>query len=186
MEIKDKLNAVPFGNSQFQIANFIANQDSPERTYRAALINWDKKNQALKECSFRRKRKEIDIVEIQEKLKTSEGFEKQRLEIDLEECEYYLEHEIKLIEDCIIEMKTYEAILSKLPDFTREQFELSEINYWRTRLFKTAKKEIEAIGTVKVETRDALEQIGISVNRNNTNGKHEITYKGKDIIGIDG
>ncbi|MBN2040746.1 MAG: hypothetical protein JW864_11935 [Spirochaetes bacterium] len=174
MNINEKMKQVPFGNSLFQIQNFIANQDTPERSYRHVLLQLDAKSKAMKECSFRRRRKEIEIKETEEKLKTAEGYTKERLEIDLEEAQYQMDAEIKLIEDAVIEIAAYEKILEKLGDFTREEFEQAERGYWEVRLLKNAQKEIATRGTVDIGTMIALEQIGIKVQRG-ADGQHRIT-----------
>lgn len=157
---------VPLGDSSFQIQNFIA-VGTPERKFRTCSLQLRKKQQALKECEFRRKRKLIDIEEIELKLKKAKGFEKRRLEIDLEEAQYGLESEVELIEDCIFEIKLYERILEDLPQVTRKDFEEAEYDYWKERLLRDAKHELASLGTVSKGTIDALEQIGIVVNRDN-------------------
>lgn len=162
-KLKEKMSNVPFGNSQFQIKNFIANEYTPERAYRKVLLQLDKKMKTMQECSFRRRRHEIDIAEIKEKLKTAENFEAERLKIDLEEKEYYLNEEIKLIEDCAIEIKTYEAILKELPETTRENFERSEFEYWKQRLISDANCEFKANGFIQANTLDSLNKIGFDM-----------------------
>lgn len=165
MNIEEKMKQVPFGSSAFQIQHFVANQETPERTYRNVLLQLDSKRKAMKECYFRRKRKEIDIREINEQLSTAEGYDKERLLINLEEAEYQQEQEIKLIEDCVIEIKIYESILSELPNFSREEFEKSERDYWKKRLVSMAEKELLSTGTVGVGTLDSLEKIGCPVGK---------------------
>jgi hypothetical protein len=166
MNIDEKMKQVPFGNSIFQIQNFIANQDTPERSYRHILLQLDAKMKAMKECSFRRRRKEIEIAEINEKLKTAEGFEKNKLLVDLDEAEYWQEHEEKLIEDCAVEIAAYEKILSTLPEYTREEFEKGERKYWTKRLLNQSNKEILTHGTMETGTALALEQLGLIVGKN--------------------
>jgi len=167
MDIKEKVRQVPFGNSVFQIQHFIADQETPERKYRNVLLQWDSKMKAMKECQFRRKRKEIDIAEIEYKLEKGQlsEFDRKRLEIDLEEAEYGLEEEIKLIEDCIIEIKTYEDIISNLPEFTRAEFEKSERQYWKMRLIGDAEREIASTGVIGIGTLASLEKIGCPMGR---------------------
>ena len=166
MDLNKKKKQVPFGNSVFQIMNFIASEESPERIYRKVLLQLDQKEKAMKECYFRRKRREVDIEEIVKKLETAEeGFAKQRLEIDLEEAEFYLEDEIKLIEDCFIEIEAYKSILDKLPDFTREDFERSESEYWKQRLLLSANREVQSTGVVGIGNIEALEKIGLRFHK---------------------
>jgi len=165
MNIKDKMNQIPFGSSIFQIVNFTANQESDERSYRHILLQLDSKNKAMKECYFRRKRIEIDLKEIEEKLLKATGFEKERLEIDQEEKEFSLNEEIKLIEDCIVEIKAYEYLLSKMPEFTREDFENSEYNYWEKRLINQANMEINTSGNISLGVMESLRKIGCNLKR---------------------
>lgn len=162
-KIREKMKNVPFGNSVFQIQHFISNDHTPERNYRNALLQLNGKFNALQECAFRRRRKDIDIREIKEKLLKAEGYEKERLEIDLEEAQLQLDNEIKFIEDAMVEVKTYEAILDSLPDFTREEFEKSEKGYWELRLINDARRQIESKGSVDPGFLDSLEKIGVRI-----------------------
>ena len=160
-KLNQKFRSVPFGMSVFQIEHFNRGQETPERLYRNCLLQLSQKMRILKECEFRRKRFEIDLEEIEEKLQNTDGFEKRRLEIDRDEKVFNLEQEIKLIEDCYIECKTYENILDQLPEFTREQFEDAEKFYWEKRLLADMRREVLSDGRVSKDTMEALEQIGI-------------------------
>jgi hypothetical protein len=174
--IKNLIRSVPFGNSQFQINTFVGNDITPERTYRNVLLQLNQKLNALQECSFRRRRKEIDIKEIEQKLSKRAGmstYEPERLKIDLEEATGQLENEIKLIEDAEIEIQTYLKILDSLPEITREQFENSEKKYWQCRLLKDAQREIQSMGHIDRGTLQALEQTGLKVS-NTIDGKLNI------------
>ena len=156
---------VPFGNSVFQIEHFSRGAETPTRTYRNCLLQLHQKYKALKECEFRRKRLEIDIDEIKLKFETATDFEKRRLEIDVEEKQFNLDEEIKLIEDCIVEIKTYENILNQLPDFSRTDFEKAEGVYWEKKLLNDARLQIMSLGYIAQDTQQSLKQIGINVER---------------------
>ena len=169
----DMFKNVPFGNSIFQIQHFTDGKETLQRRYRHCLLQLDQKLRALKECKFRRKRLEIDIEEIVEKLTTSISYETKRLQVDLEEKKYYLEIEAKLIEDCLIEVAVYKKILSGLPEYSREEFEASEPEYWGKRLLNDAQREVTSMGYVTVQTIQSLENIGIKVGRNE---KGQIAY----------
>ena len=165
-DLKLEMKNVPFGNSVFQNQNFTAGQEISERRYRHLLLQVNQKLNALKECEFRRKRLEIDIKELDDKFKTAGQFEKERFDIDIEEKTYCLENEIKLIEDCLIEIEIFKRELDTLPKFTREQFEIAEYGYWKQRLLGDAQREVISMGTVGVGTIASLENIGIKVGRN--------------------
>jgi len=165
MDIKQKMRQVPFGNSAFQIMKFTTNHDTPERSYRNILIQLDSKMNAMAECKFRRQRREIDIAENEEKMKTATGFELDRYKVNIEEAQYYLDKEIKLIEDCMIEIKVYEKLLEGLPSYSREDFENGEGEYWKTRLIKNAQREIVSNNSISAGVLEALNQIGCTVKR---------------------
>lgn len=179
-ELKKKMKSVPFGNSAFQNIHFTAGKEGKERRYRHCLLQINQKLNALQECQFRRQRIEIDICEINEKLLTAKGFDRERLIVDLEEKEWNLENEIKLIEDALIEMETYKTIIAEMPDITREQFEQAEHKYWRTRLLDDARREFLSSGTVSIGTLASLEATGLVIGKNE-NGL--ITYTEKEICG---
>ena len=165
---------IPFGNSVYQIKTFMA-EKTPERQYRNAALQLRQKYIAMKECEFRRKRFEIDIAEIQEKLLSkATTFETQRLRVDLEEKQFLLDNEIKLIKDCLIEIAVYRQILKTLPKFNREDFEKAEPKYWKNRLISDAEREVVGTGMVGPGTLKSLEQVGIVVGRNE---KGQIAYQ---------
>jgi hypothetical protein len=168
---EEELRKVPFGNSQFQILKFICEEETAERSYRKTLLQLDMKLKTLKECEFRRKRKEVDVEEIELQLQGQPDiFEKKRLMINLEEAEWQLSQEMKLIEDCLIEIRTYEAaaelIKKDLPEnFSRIKFEEKEFDYWRQKLGRQAQIEISARGTIDPGTMTAISQLGITVEQ---------------------
>ncbi len=163
-DIKEFRN-VPFGNSVFQILNFTDGKESPARRYRHCLLQLHQKINTLKECEFRRKRSEIDIEELKCNIKNALSFNKRRLEVDLEEKEYGLKTEIKLIEDCMVEVNTYKTILKKLPTFTRSEFEGEEQIYWEKRLLADARRELTSTGTIGVGVISSLEGVGLFISR---------------------
>lgn len=156
---------IPLGNSVFQIQNFVVT-GTPERKLRTCILQLRQKEAILKECSFNRRRYEIDIAEIKENILTETGYNKERLQIDLEEKEFKLENELYLINDCIIEITVYRKIIESLPKIDRIGFENAEYSYWKERLLKDARHEIMSHGAISKSTIDSLEQIGISVGKN--------------------
>lgn len=160
-KLRERMRPIPFGNSAFQNRHFTAGAEGPERRYRHCLLQLNQKLNALQECEFRRRRIDIDIREIEGKLKTAEGFALERLLIDLEEKQVGLENEIKFIEDAAIEIAVYEAEIAGMPDFTREEFEAGEHQYWTKRLLGDAQRELLGAGFVTPGTMASLQAIGI-------------------------
>lgn len=165
-ELLSEMEKVPFGNSGFQNMFFTDGQEAPQRRRRHILLQLSKKVQALKACEFRRQRFEIDLEELDEKLgKAREGtWEHRRLKIDRAEKEWGLKSEIHLINDALVEVNTYKAMLEELPPLKdRVEFELAELGYWEKRLTGDLRREMIEKQTVGVGTQKALEQIGIDV-----------------------
>jgi hypothetical protein len=159
---------IPYGDSLFQIENFIV--VGPDgRKIRTCQLQLRKKLQAIEECKLRRRRLDIDKREKEEKLQTAEGYEKERLQIDLDEIQYKLESEIELIEDCVIEARYYQGIIYSLPKMTREEFEAEEKGYWTGRLLNDARREISTSGRVEKGTLESIEKIGLKLGRDEKN-----------------
>jgi len=173
------MTKIPFGNSKFQIENFIANEHTPERAVRMILLQVDKKKLALSECMFRRKEQDINRRELQKKLKKAKGFAKERQELELEKIDQYKEREDKLVDDCLAELAVYKDLLSKLPEVNREQFEDAELGYWTKRLISDANREVQQSGRIEKGTLESLEKIGF-VPRKNEKGQLMIV-KADDI-----
>lgn len=168
-QIKKDAEEVPFGNSQFQIEHLSCNQETPERKYRHVLLQMVQKISILEECKFRRKRLEIDIEEIQEKLKKAKGFKAKRLAVDLEEKELSLSNEIKLINDAVFELskmvQIYQNLKLQLPDFNREKFEKAELGYYQTRFALEAQREFRSTGTITPQLIHSLENVGLELRK---------------------
>lgn len=157
---------MPFGNSVFQIQTFTDGKETPQRRCRHCLLQLRQKEQTMKECWFRQRRAEIDINEIKEKIQSAQGYEEQRLQIDLEEKQYQLDSETKLIEDCVVEIATYRKILEQLPKYTREEFEAAEPEYWGKRIIGDARREVVSSGCLSPQTIESLENLGFKISRN--------------------
>mgnify|MGYP001607418056 FL=1 len=104
-QIEEYKAKVPFGNSDFQIQSFIANDTTPERCLRNVTLQLNQKIIALHESKFRRDRYKIDIDEASNSLEKGLNgeYEKRRLQVLIEEKLFYLQNENKLISDCIRE-----------------------------------------------------------------------------------
>jgi len=157
--------SIPLGDSIFQIQHFILKDLPPGRQIRTCQLQLRKKLQAMEEYSFNRRLLEINRLEIIEKLEGVNGYEKDRLQVELDKLNYALNSEQNLIEDCLTEIAVYESVLNSLPEMSREEFEIEERSYWTKRLLNDARREFLSMGTVSVGTLTSLENIGIEVKR---------------------
>jgi len=132
---------IPFGNSAFQIENFIINAaHTPERAYRAIGLAMRAKIQALKEAYYNLKKQEVDIEELQEKLNANwtTKWEKKRAAIEIEQKQEMRADTRKLINDALAELSVLYAVFKEMPRYTRKQFEAGEHEHFRIRLTKQA------------------------------------------------
>lgn len=163
------MDAVPFGNSKFQIEQMIIPTESIERTYRMICVNAHAKYTALKEADFRRRKLEIELRKARYEyanFKMTEGFEKDLKAVDIEEGEYKLWIEEKLIKDAVIELEIYLGWLEKIIKdrggmMTREQFDASEPEYWKRRAIRQSERAMISSGTIDEGNIELLQQIGI-------------------------
>lgn len=156
---------IPFDKSKFTIEKFIANENTPARAVKKIILNLNLKIQAAKGYEFNKRRKEIDLKEKEEKLCFAEGFEKERLLIDIEEIKFNMEVGNKLYDDCLYEIKVYQHLLAHLPKFNRDTFERDEEEYWVKRLMADTRREVMQCGRIEKGTLESLEKIGITIGK---------------------
>jgi hypothetical protein len=140
-EYEEAFFDIPFGNSKFQIENFIINAaHTPERAYRAIGLTMRAKIQALREAYYALKKQEVDIEEAQEKLASTyhTKWEKKRAAIDIEQKEEMKRDTKKLINDALAELSVLYAVFKRMPKYTRDQFEAGERKHFEIRLQKMA------------------------------------------------
>lgn len=165
-QIKTEMENVPFENSVYQIRTFTPGLETPERRYRYILLQlWEAFN-AMKECYFIRENLQIDIEELEEKLKKEKDkFKRRRFEVSIQEKQWKLDNQIKLINDKGIQIQAWIQEWETLPKCDRKQFELGEPTYWKTRLVNEAINEIKCESRIAIGTYQSIEQMGIKVSR---------------------
>lgn len=163
-ELKAAAGMVPFGQSAFQNVHLADDARTPARKLRYVLLQLNQRLCNLKDCEFRRRRLDIDLREAKDGLeKSPNSFNKERLLLTIEEKEWGLAAEEKLICDALLEVRTFVAMWRALPKVeSREVFEAAELEHWRAKFIDTAKLELLATGTLAVGTADALGKVGIT------------------------
>jgi hypothetical protein len=136
-ELNEAFYDIPFENSKFQTDNFvIAGSITPARAYRSIGLRMMSKIEALREAKYSRKRMEIDIEELQEKIANPETnkFERRRAELDIEQKLESLPYADKLINDAVVELNYLYEHFKALPKYSREEFESEESIHFEQRL----------------------------------------------------
>lgn len=130
---------IPFENSDFQNKMFVvADQLTPGRAYRAIGLRMFSKIRAVKEYMFGVEEQQIEMDEIDHKLGSSaiDEFEKRRLELQKRKIIDAKSWSTKLLNDALREMNCLYGEFTKLPKFTREQFEMEEQKHFEQSLTK--------------------------------------------------
>lgn len=167
-EITDTFLGVPFGNSDFQIQNFIVNGSlTPERAFRTVCLEMQTKISALRTAHFGHEKLKIDLEELDEKINDTKTnkFDKRRYEIEILEKTHDQKDLNKLILDATHELETLHEYWKILPHTTREEFEEKEAIYFQTSLSR------QVLGIVGA--RESLSNMGL-----------EITEKGEFVEGL--
>ena len=165
-KIENMMKEIPFGNSEFQMRQFTAGMEPPERRVRYHLLQLRTKNRALKEVEVNLSRLINDIEELKEiKNIESNKFEKRRHEIDIKDKQNQINDIEILIQDTLSECKFHYNELEILPEFSREDFEKGELNYWQKRLLNDAKYQLISSGTINHDTIRSLDNTGIQIRR---------------------
>ena len=166
IEFLKMLGDLPFSQSNFQNLEFQIKHLTEGRTRRQILLEINEKYKALKECEFRRRRLVIEKSKLQRKKKWSPFRSVRELAaIDLEEKNYAIVLENKLLQDALYDFEMYKHALEQTKPMTREEYEKEEKTYWRERMLKEARMQIIA-GRISpglsAGLLEQLEKIGVS------------------------
>ena len=162
-ELDEAFFDIPFGNSQFQIQNFVINaQYTPARAYRAIGLGMMSKIQALKESYYTLKKEDIDIEELQDKIAdpATNKYARKRAEIELEQKLEGRSYVRKLINDALSELDCFYQAYKKLPKFSRAEFEAQEKLHFEIKLSQQAAGitgALESIDNMKMDLLCKLE-----------------------------
>ena len=165
-EINKDFMDIPFGNSLFQIKNFVLKSaETPQRLYRTLGLYMTSKIQSLKEAQYSAEESAIDLEELNYKLNSChDDFEKRRIRLKIRKINDGVESSKKLIKDAIVELDYCYSIYKDLPKFTREEFENAEIEYYSKNLHK------QAVGLTGAH--EALYNLGLRVGENGNLESH--------------
>lgn len=133
-EVYQRSLDIPFGNSKWQIDSIISESKTPERAYRALLLNFQTKLNDLKKAEIKRKK---DIIKVkllkQDKIEEDNTLKRDLIDLEIEEIESSYEYTNKLALDCVEELNYMWSYLDKMKKYTREEFEAGEIRHFELR-----------------------------------------------------
>ena len=155
-EMLEKFKYCSMGNSQYQDYMNLKENLTPERMYRAALLNWHSKAMSLNQCKFNMERfilnikeKKITIADFEKEISEAEGTQrdllvvgKKRLELDLEELEQNKKLQAPLVKDAIEELVFYDSQIKKIEAMgLNPNFEEAEQEYHKTKVLRMARAD---------------------------------------------
>lgn len=141
-ELEEAFFHIPFENTAFQTEKFVlAAALTPQRAYRAIGLRMMSKMAALRTAKYKRLEHEIDLDEIQHKIKSGElnEFDIRREELKQAQVEEERGYSDKLIHDALVELNILYKHFKELPKFTRDEFEAAEYNHFKLRLNRDLK-----------------------------------------------
>lgn len=136
-EYEHRAQHIPYGNSDFQNRAFaIGGYEGAERQYRATLLRWRDRRQALREAQYNLRRNDIEMRRLQAKIDdpATDAFDRELAQIDLEERRERMPDAEKLIRDAIAEMETCVQVARGFPELTRAEFEAGELPHFTAHL----------------------------------------------------
>jgi hypothetical protein len=176
-ELLDKCEDIPFSNSLYQDESFVLNTSYTDaRAIRNVGLALSARVRALKELEFGLETMQVDLEEIDFKLKnTQDQFELRRLDIEKRKKQSGLAYTMKLLKDSLYEIEYFRAILAKLPKLTRQEFEDQEKQYFIESLTRQAvglsepDKSLAAMGLkerpkIEITSSTLSEKLNISVS----------------------
>lgn len=183
-EVMAAIDEIPFGNSGFMITDLILKHPSDSRNYRQVLLEIWEKYKALKEAQFRRRRHYITRKQKQIELENEKDpLKSQLIEIDIEEQDFKISIEDKMIKDAMVELRLYHSVYKKMPKLTRAEFEASEPEHHRKKAVQQAERDVLTTGTVSQGNLEYLSHVGINPYQAQVELQHLRVSEEKRLLG---
>lgn len=134
-KVLEIVESVPFGNSDTQNRVAIINREgTPCRALRHAALRIMNRLEAMRECQYSIRRREIEIKILERDL-TGETDELKRelIALDIEKKRSGDAYTQKLFKDAMREVESLWPVLQAMGTITREQFEVEEIAWYANR-----------------------------------------------------
>jgi hypothetical protein len=142
--------------SNFVLEKFVVKAlDTPEQQYCQCVLELQIKYDNIRRAVLNRKKVEMDIAKLQEKIDDPYA------QIDLELRKIDLEEMDRATLGAVREFKCLYEMWETYPKYTREQIDNAQETYWNKRLSRQANHDILAGGRVGVGNQEALMQIGV-------------------------
>lgn len=161
----EHIEAVPFGNSDYQNRQAIINAEmTPMRAYRHAALRITNRLNALMESHYYLRRTSVELKQLNNKIKEDmDTLDRELIQIEIEQKRAGLPYTRKLISDAIAEIESLYPIIESVGEVTREAFELEEHQHFTMKIGQSAQATLsgdlfEKITNIKLGTGQLLQQ----------------------------
>jgi len=138
MNIETAIKEIQQSRSRYQLEKFVVGQhDSPEMQYYQLVIEANGITNSIKETELRIEKVKAEADELRETGKKSDSIEAQIKELSIPELETQLIGQRR-------ELAFMEELFSQYENYTREDIELAQPEYWRSRLMRVGEMQMLA------------------------------------------
>jgi hypothetical protein len=138
MNIQDAIKDIQQSRSRYQLEKFVVGQhDSPEMQYYQLVIEANGTINSIKETELRIEKIKAEAEELRETGKKSDTIEAEIKELSIPELETQLigqKRELAFMQELFLQYQNY----------TREDIELAQPEYWRNRLMRVGEMQMLA------------------------------------------
>jgi hypothetical protein len=136
MKIEDAIKEVQQSQSRYQYEKFVIGQhSSPEMQYYQTVVEASSRIRNLKETELRVKKLKAEAEELLETGKKSDAIQAEIIGLQIEEIQLGLIGQRR-------ELQILEKIYAEFPNYTREDIEAAQKDYWETRLTRVAQLQM--------------------------------------------
>lgn len=176
MDVKELLENVPMASTKFELTNFvIGSMDSPARIIKQIAIESEVRMNNIKTLERDKKRNVIKTKQLQESMEHASGYNKELIQLDIEEIE---DNDIGIknkLERNQFELDVFQEILDKLElrmgvdEIKRlssiDGQEEEESAYWLQRLSKQASADVISTGRIQRGNMEAILNLPTDMQR---------------------
>ena len=138
MNIQTAIKEIQQSRSRYQLEKFVVGQhDSPEMQYYQLVIEANGTINSIKETELRIEKVKAEADELRETGKKSDSIEAQIKELSIPELETQLIGQRR-------ELAFMQELFSQYENYTREDIELAQPEYWRNRLMRVGEMQMLA------------------------------------------
>lgn len=152
--LQSAFEAIQQPRTDFTIHHFVVGQHlTATRQYHQCVLEMQVKYHSIKRAQLQLEKQKIELEKLESDESKLSQIDAKLKRIDIEEAELGLLGAYR-------EFDTLYKIWQSYPQFTREQLEAGETEYWHKRLIAQAERDILQGGRINAGNMEALQQIG--------------------------